>query len=487
MRLYNTLTRTIEEFEPIQPGKVSFYICGPTVYNHIHIGNARTFLSFDVIRRYLEWSGYDVTYVQNITDVDDKIINRANEEGRSAAEVATEYSGAFIEAMHALGIKDPTVRPRATEEIPAMIELISCLVDEGHAYEVEGDVYFSVRSFAPYGRLSGCDVDAGKTGTRVELDPRKRDPLDFALWKAAKPGEPSWPSPWSAGRPGWHIECSAMSAKYLGNPFDIHAGGNDLIFPHHENEIAQSEACTHTTFANYWLHGGMLTINQEKMSKSEGNFLLLKDVLTHVRPAALRLLMLQTHYRSPCDYSPDRLVEATTSLERIETALFNMRWAAQAAASECHPALINQTAATRQAFKTHMDEDFNPAGAIAAIFELVSAGNVAVAADTNCTAGAEAITAAADTIVELLAVLGVQVELPAGEGDELPIELVTLASKLASYEGDIPAQAADLLLEARAEARAAKDWARADAIRDGLAEQGYTIEDTPQGTRVVRK
>jgi cysteinyl-tRNA synthetase len=376
-----------------------------------------------------------------------------------------------------------------------MCALISELIATGHAYELDHSVYFSVRSQAPNGKLSGRDIEQLRSGARVEVDPRKHDPLDFALWKAAKPGEPSWPSPWSDGRPGWHIECSAMSAKYLGNPFDIHAGGNDLIFPHHENEIAQSEACTHTTCANYWLHGGMLTIDQAKMSKSEGNYLLLKDVLTHVRPAALRLLMLQTHYRSPCDYSPERLTEATTSLERIETALFNMRWAVETAESADKPVapddhsqpLLEQIAATRQSFTAHMDEDFNTAGAVAAVFELVSAANVAIADGISGSQLADAVSQVADTITELLAVLGVQVQLPAGNEDELPRELVSLANKLANYDGDLPAQAADVLLEARSQARANKDWGTADAIRDGLAELGYTIEDTAQGTRVVRK
>ncbi|MDR3307912.1 MAG: cysteine--tRNA ligase [Coriobacteriales bacterium] len=521
MRVYNTLARTKQEFVPLHEGKVSFYLCGPTVYNHIHIGNARTFLSFDMIRRYLEYRGYDVTYVQNITDVDDKIINRAAEEGRTAAEVAAEYTQAFIDAMHALGVRDPTVRPRATQEIDAMTSLISCLVETGHAYEVEGDVYFSVRSFKPYGRLSGRDIEQMQSGARVEVDPRKRDPLDFALWKAAKPGEPSWPSPWSDGRPGWHIECSAMSARYLGNPFDIHAGGDDLVFPHHENEIAQSEACSGVTFANYWLHGGMLTIDREKMSKSEGNFLLLKDVLTHVRPQALRLLMLQTHYRSPFDYSAERLQEAAAALDRIESALRNIAWSvaqpAPATAKE-HPAdkpessvasqLLTQTARTREQFAASMDDDFNTAGAVAALFDLVSAANVALANASVGSSGsgsagggasesasgstsdqpAAVLAQAAATIVELLGVLGVDLApTQGGDGSEVPAEAVELAARLAGYAGDNPAQAIDALLGIRNEARASKDWALADAVRDGLANVGYTIEDTAQGTRVVRK
>lgn len=503
MKVYNTLTRRKEDFTPREPGKVSFYLCGPTVYNHIHIGNARTFLSFDVIRRYLEYRGYEVTFVQNITDIDDKIINRANEEGRPASQVAAEYTQAFIEGMHALGVKDPTVRPRATEEIPTMLELIGCLIEGGHAYEVEGDVYFSVRSFPAYGRLSGRDIEQMRSGARVEVDPRKRDALDFALWKAAKPGEPYWESPWSLGRPGWHIECSAMSERYLGSPFDIHAGGDDLVFPHHENEIAQSEACHGRTFANYWLHGGMLTIDKEKMSKSEGNFLLLKDVLTHVRPQALRLLMLQTHYRSPFDYSAERLQEATASLERIESALRNLEWAIEGAGDVPQAPnelgdrsvswtadLLGRIAACREQLERSMDDDFNTAGAVAAIFELVTAGNSSVKDGVYGESHKRAVIEAHDTILELLAVLGVDLSAVAsgheGEG-ELPAGVVALAANLADYQGEDPALAVDLLLGMRMEARAQKNWALADAVRDGLAELGFVIEDTVQGTRIVRK
>jgi cysteinyl-tRNA synthetase len=501
MRLYNTRTRRKEEFVPREEGKVSFYICGPTVYNYIHVGNARTFLSFDVIRRYLEYKGFAVTFVQNITDVDDKIINRAREEGRTAGEVAAEYADAFIESMRALGVADPTIRPRATEEIPAMIELIACLVEGGHAYEVEGDVYFSVRSFPRYGLLSGRDIEQMRCGARVEVDPRKRDALDFALWKAAKPDEPAWDSPWGKGRPGWHIECSAMSARYLGCPFDIHAGGDDLIFPHHENEIAQSEACTHTTFANYWLHGGMLTVDREKMSKSEGNFLLLKDVLARVRPQALRLLMLQTHYRSPFDYSAERLQEATASLERVESALRNLIWAVESyAVVETAPNelgdrsvswtadLLSRAESARAWFTEFMDDDFNTAGAVAAIFDLVTAGNSSVKDGVFGEAHRRAVIEAHDTIAELLAVLGIELGADSSEGaPELPDEARGLAATLAGYEGDDPAEALDALLALRGKARADKDWAVADAVRDGLGDLGFVIEDTASGTRIVRK
>ncbi|MCL2818550.1 MAG: cysteine--tRNA ligase, partial [Actinomycetia bacterium] len=317
VKIYNTLSRRKEEFVPREEGKVSIYTCGPTVYNHIHIGNARTFISFDTIRRYLMWRGNEVTFVQNVTDVDDKIIARSLEEGRSTEEVAAEYTEAFIDGMHQAGVLDPTIRPRATETIDEMIDLVERLIASGHAYVVDGDVYFSVRSFPAYGKLSGRDIEEVRSGTRIEVDERKRDPLDFALWKAAKAGEPSWESPWGLGRPGWHIECSAMSEAELGLPFDIHGGGVDLVFPHHENEIAQSEAATGKPFANYWMHGGMLQINNEKMSKSLGNFTLLKDVLERYPVPVIRLFMLQTHYRSPLDFSDARLEEAATAFERI--------------------------------------------------------------------------------------------------------------------------------------------------------------------------
>jgi cysteinyl-tRNA synthetase len=402
--------------------------------------------------------------------------------------------------MHALGVADPTIRPRATEEIPAMVELISRLIESGHAYDVEGDVYFSVRSFPAYGRLSGRDIEQMRSGARVEIDPRKHDALDFALWKAAKPGEPSWESPWSRGRPGWHIECSAMSARYLGNPFDIHAGGDDLIFPHHENEIAQSEACAHTVFANYWLHGGMLTINREKMSKSEGNFLLLKDVLEHVRPQALRLLMLQTHYRSPFDYSAGRLQEATAALERVESALRNLAWAVEnyatveTAPNELGDKSVSWTAdllaraeATREQFARAMDDDFNTAGAVAAVFELVTAGNASVKDGIFGEAHRRAVIEARDTIIELLGVLGVELsDADEGGSQKLPAGAVALAAELAGYGGDDPAGAVDALLALRVQARADRDWACADAVRDGLGALGLVIEDTALGTRIVQ-
>ncbi len=489
MKIYNTFSRKKEEFVPINEGKVGMYVCGPTVYNHIHVGNARTFVSFDVIRRHLENSGYEVTFVSNLTDVDDKIINRANEEGRTAAEVAEEYSEAFIGAMDAIGVKRPTIRPRATAEIDAMIATIEKLIERGHAYAVDGDVYFSVRSDAHYGCLSGRSADEMMSGARIDVDPRKHDPLDFALWKGAKPGEPFWESPWGKGRPGWHIECSSMSAKYLGQPFDIHGGGVDLVFPHHENEIAQAEGAEGVKFCNYWMHGGMLLIDSEKMSKSTGNFLFLKDVLEYLDARVLRMLMLQTHYRSPLDYSKERLDEATTSFERIQTALRNIEWECEhTAAGEADAAAIAaldaQIEESRAKYVAAMDDDFNTAAALGEVFALVSAANAFVSGGI---AGDDAIACArraSDAIVDLMGRFGIDMN-AGGDEDELPEGILALAREAAGYEGDDRQAAAQALLDVRAEARKNKDWGVADKIRDGIAALGLTLEDTPSGARLV--
>ncbi len=490
IRLYDTMARAKRDFVPREPGKVAMYVCGPTVYNHIHIGNARTFLSFDVIRRYLEDQGYEVTFIQNITDVDDKIINQANAEGTTAADIASTYTEAFLDAMAGLGVQKPTKQPRATEEIGPMVSMVRRLIERGHAYEADGDVYFSVRSFPGYGKLSHRDIDELRSGARVEVDDRKRDPLDFALWKAAKPGEPKWDSPWGEGRPGWHLECSVMSETELGLPFDIHGGATDLIFPHHENELAQSEAATGGTFVNYWVHGGLLQINQEKMSKSLGNFLLLRDVLEAFPAPVVRLLMLQTHYRSPLDFSDERLVEAAASYERLSTAVKNADWLSCAgrgsgASPEARAELESAVATARARFAEEMDDDFNTAGALAAVFELARALNAfsALAAEPS-DEDARALVEARDAIVGLVGVLGLALE-PGEPQGQYPVEVVALAAELAGYAGTDPFAAADALLAARAEARASKDWARADAVRDGLAALGFTIEDTAQGARVA--
>ncbi len=493
LRVYNTLTRSKEEFVPREAGKVSMYVCGPTVYNHIHIGNARTFLSFDVIRRYLEFRGFEVTFVQNITDVDDKIIARANEEGRSASEVALEYTTAFQDAMRDLGVRPPTVAPKATETIPEMIGMVERLIESGHAYEVDGDVYFAVRSFPGYGRLSGRDIEEMNAGSRVDVDERKRDPLDFALWKSAKPGEPHWTSPWGEGRPGWHLECSVMSEKELGTSFDIHGGASDLIFPHHENEIAQSEAATGSQFTRYWLHGGLLQVNAEKMSKSLGNFMLLKEVLQDYPSSVVRLMMLQTHYRSPLDFSTERLDEARVAYDRLMTPIRDITdlstgdktWEPMKATSSDRTALVDAVEAANDSFVTEMDDDFNTAGALGAVFELVRTTNRFLN-DFGTGVNGENVPVlhqARDSVTELLAVLGIEVV--SRTTDEYPTDVVPLARRLAAYEGDSPMEAVNALLAARSAARTERNWAAADAVRDGLASLGFTVEDTPQGARVL--
>lgn len=497
IRVYNTLARSKEDFEPRAPGLVSMYVCGPTVYNHIHIGNARTFLSFDVIRRYLEFRGFDVTFVQNITDVDDKIINRANEEGRTPAEVAEEYTDAFLSAMDALGIKRPTVQPKATETIPEMIAMVQRLIDRGYAYEVEGDVYFSVRKFEGYGKLSGRDIDEMNSGARVDVDERKVDPLDFALWKAAKPGEPHWSSPWGEGRPGWHLECSVMSEKELGVTFDMHGGASDLIFPHHENEIAQSEAATGEPFARYWLHGGLLQVNAEKMSKSLGNFMLLREVLADYEAPVVRLMMLQTHYRSPLEFSTDRLDEARSAYDRLVTPLRDLEMA-----KRTHKNILTLTDAedrelttrmeagihdARRRFTEAMDDDFNTAGALAAVFGLVRELNgfiwegPGVGPDDTY---APLLDRAAVSIRELAGVLGIELILERKGVAEYPKEVLALAADYAGYGGHEGAEAVDALRKARDVARSERNWSVADAIRDRLNEIGFLVEDKPDGTHI---
>lgn len=492
MRVYNTLKRAKEEFTPRDDGRVSMYVCGPTVYNHIHIGNARTFVSFDVIRRYLEWRGFDVTFVRNITDVDDKIINRAAEEDSTAEEVAATYTRAFHDAMREMGVAPPTYEPYATKTIGDMIAMIERLIEKEHAYESGGDVYFSVRSFPGYGKLSGRDVDDMRSGARIEVGELKRDPLDFALWKSAKPGEPFWPSPWGDGRPGWHLECSVMSTGHLGESFDIHGGGVDLVFPHHENEIAQAEADTGTPFARYWLHGGMLQINSEKMSKSLGNFMLLRDVIGSYPAPVIRLFMLQTHYRSPLDYSEERLEAARRSYERIATAVRNATAAKGVRAEdvsasdekELAESLATAPGEARTAFVEAMDDDFNTAGALAVIFEQVRAINSFVDQVGVGEGGrySDLLNAAVGMLVELLGVLGIT--LAEVEGG-YPSEVLSLAEQIAGYSGSDAHDAVDALLATREVARTERNWGLADAVRDGLAGLGFTVEDTAQGARVT--
>ena len=487
MKIYSSQTHAKQEFTPVEPGKVRMYVCGPTVYDNIHIGNARTFISFDVIRRWLIASGYEVTFAQNLTDVDDKIINRANEQGRTAEDVAQEFSDKFIAVMERANVLAPDIRPRATKEIGPMIGMIKSLIEQGHAYAADnGDVYFAVRSDPTYGEVSGRKIDDLMVGARIEENEDKRDPLDFALWKAAKPGEPSWPSPWGEGRPGWHTECAAMVHRYLGVPIDIHGGGSDLAFPHHENECAQASCAWHEGFANIWMHTGMLLVNGEKMSKSLGNFFTLEEVLDKHSAAALRLLMLQTHYRSPLDFSWERLEGAENSLARIAGTVENLRWAAvhasgdpDAAAAESLGAALEECGRT---FTACMDDDFNTAGALAAVFDEVTRANQYLE-DTQARGAVDedAAREAAAVIAGALATLGIKLPEPK---EELPLGLLGVAAGLVAYTGDDVDEAAVKILAARADARAAKNWDLADAIRDQLKDLGLVIEDTAAGSRL---
>ncbi len=498
IRVYNTMTRTKEAFVPRDPDKVAMYVCGPTVYNHIHIGNARTFLTFDIIRRYLAWRGFDVTFVQNVTDVDDKIIKRAAEEGVPATEVAETYTAAFRSAMESLGIDKPSRQPLATQTIPQMIGMVERLITTGHAYVVDGDVYFSVRSFPGYGKLSGRDIDDLESGARVEVDERKQDPLDFALWKSAKPGEPHWPSPWGEGRPGWHLECSVMSEEELGLPFDIHGGASDLIFPHHENELAQSEAATGKLFVKYWLHGGLLQVNAEKMSKSLGNFMLLKDVLEVYPAPVVRLFMMQTHYRSPLEFSTDRLDEARTAYERIAGPLRDLEGAKR---SRAHERVSDATAQgvwvarltkaiddAQARFIEEMDDDFNTAGALAAVFGLVREMNTFIWEGPGIGAHSEnlpLLERAAAAIKEPLDVLGISIEARSVRVSAYPPEVMQLAADYAGYTGTDGAEAVDALRKARDVARSERNWEVADSMRDRLQELGFIVEDKPDGTHIT--
>ena len=485
MKIYNSSTHKKEEFRPVEEGKVRMYVCGPTVYDNIHIGNARTFISFDVIRRWLIASGYEVTFAQNLTDVDDKIINRANEQGRTAEEVAEEFSKKFIDVMRRANVMDPDVRPRATKEIGPMIGMIKTLIEGGHAYAADnGDVYFSVRSDPSYGEVSGRKIDDLMVGARIEENEDKNDPLDFALWKAAKPGEPMWNSPWGKGRPGWHTECAAMVHRYLGCPIDIHGGGSDLAFPHHENECAQATCAWHEGFANTWMHTGMLLVDGEKMSKSLGNFFTLEEVLEKHSAAALRLLMLQTHYRSPLDFSWERLEGAENSLARIAGTVRNLKWAADHAEGQPDAGLAaGLTSAMERAaaeYEACMNDDFNTAGAVAAYFQLVTEANTYLDRAAGAVDPEVARTCGA-VIAGALAQLGV--ELPVIE-EPLPVGLLGVAAGLCAYTGDDVDEAAEKILAARAEARAAKNWEVADAIRDQLKDMGLMIEDTSAGSRI---
>ncbi len=469
MKLYNDLTRRKEDFTPLVPGEVSFYVCGPTVYDFFHIGNARPFIVFDVMRRYMEFTGLKVNFVQNFTDIDDKMINRARELGISVPELAERFIEAYYEDADALGIRRATVNPKATEHIPEIIALVEKLIEKGHAYAVDGDVYFEVSTFPEYGKLSKQTLEELQSGARIDVDERKRHPLDFALWKAQKPGEPSWESPWGPGRPGWHIECSAMAIKYLGETADIHAGGSDLVFPHHENEIAQAEAATGKPFIRTWVHNGYLLMDNEKMSKSLGNFLTAREMRKSFSPLAIRLFMISAHYRSPINFSDDSLKQATAAVERLRNCWVALQEAkAVPSASPEGPAgmLTKEIGRLKGRFRDEMEDDLNTAGALGVLFEAVKAINSALREtpppDGQSLKEAEAFLIDAD---DVLGVVGIGKEKDSGPSDE-------------EVEGKI--------LE-RTAAKMAKDFKQADAIRAELLERGVVLEDTAQGTRWKRQ
>ena len=474
LKVYNTMTRKKEEFVPMEPGKASIYVCGVTPYNHPHIGNARPFVTWDVIHRFLEHEGYDVTHVQNFTDVDDKIIHTALEEGVQWSDVCGRYIEAYFAVMDQLNVRRVHVYPRVSEHIPAIISTVRSLIERGYAYAVEGDVYYSVEKFTHYGCLSGRDLEDMMAGARVEVDDRKKNPMDFALWKAAKPGEPAWDSPWGKGRPGWHIECSTMSMQYLGESFDFHGGGSDLIFPHHENEIAQSEGATGThPFVRYWLHNGFITVNEEKMSKSLGNFFTVKDILQHFDPETLRFFILSTHYRSPLDFNDGRLREAEAGLQRLRTAKENLAEVHRligGGPTEESLALRGRVQELREAFLEAMRDDFNTALAISHMFALAKEINVYKAAVNagGLSPDGKLVDAMEKAFAEFCSVLGILEGAP---------------SAAATESNGLEDTLMQLLLDLRQEARAAKNYAQADAIRDRLAAAGIVLEDTPQGAR----
>lgn len=466
MKIYNTLTRQKEEFVPVHPGKVGMYVCGPTVYNYIHIGNARPMIIFDTVRRYFEYKGYEVNYVSNFTDVDDKIIKKANEEGVTATEIAERYIKECKQDMEALNIKPATHQPRATEEIGGMIKMIETLIEKGHAYEVDGTVYFKTRSFKDYGKLSKKNIDdleAGHREIKVTGEEGKKDPLDFVLWKPKKEGEIAWDSPWGEGRPGWHIECSEMSKKYIGDTIDIHAGGEDLIFPHHENEIAQSEACNDEKFANYWMHNGFLNINNKKMSKSAGNFFTVREIGEKYPLQVIRFFMLSAHYRTPLNFSDTLVESAKTGLDRILTAIDLCR---EMAAKEETGALTDaekehfaNVEALVKKFEDAMEDDFNTADAVSAIFEIVRESN-----STVKDFSADYAKKVLKVLEDLCGVLGIET----------------------TKEEEILDEEIEKLIEERQAARKNKDFARADEIRDQLLEQGIVLKDTREGVKWSR-
>ena len=462
MKIYNTLTRKKEEFIPLVPGEVKMYSCGPTVYNFFHLGNARPFIIFDTMRHYLEYKGFNVKFVQNFTDIDDKMINNANAQGITVKDLADKFIGEYFTDAKGLMIKEATCHPKATENIDAIIDVVKKLVDKGHAYEVNGDVYFDVSSFPEYGKLSKMPLDDLNAGARVDVTDIKKNPADFALWKAQKPGEPAWESPWGMGRPGWHIECSAMVNKYLGETIDIHSGGQDLIFPHHENEIAQSEAANGKPFAKYWMHNGYITIDNEKMAKSKGNFFTVREIAEEFDYEVIRFFMMSAHYRNAINYSKDLLEQSKSALERLYNCLYNLRFIANSAKKKALTDTDNKILSDLDGFKTQftdaMDDDLNTADAISALFDLVKYANTNISADSPL----EIITKAESTLTELGSVLGL----------------------LSKPEEDLLSDEAKDLIEKRNAARSDKNWSLADEIRDELKKLGVELSDTRQGTKV---
>ena len=466
MYVYNSLTRKKEEFKPLHEGKAGIYACGPTVYDYFHIGNARPFITFDILRRQLEREGYEVTFVQNFTDIDDKMIRRANEEGITVKELADRFIAEYYTDAKALGIRPATIHPKATEHIPEIISLIERLIENGHAYAVpSGDVYYRVSAFPGYGKLSGQRSEERETGAseRLNVETDKESPEDFALWKAQKPGEPAWDSPWGAGRPGWHIECSAMSMKYLGETFDIHCGGKDLLFPHHENEIAQSEGATGKPYVRYWMHNGFINIDNQKMSKSLNNFFTVRDISSQYDLEAVRLFMLSSHYRSPINFSRELIEAANASLKRLYTARDHLRFCLENGSdrpmNQEELSFTDRLKGYEKRFDNAMDDDLNTADALGAIFELVRDANITVSESASRLAAKSAL----ESLNAVCGVLGLLTK----ENDEFPDEV------------------RDMIRE-REEARRNKDWKKSDELRDALRDAGYIVEDTKQGQKVRR-
>lgn len=478
LKVYNTLTKQKEQFIPLVPGKVKMYVCGVTPYNHPHIGNARPYITWDVIKRYLKSLGFTVTHVQNFTDVDDKIINTGNAEGTNWEVISNRYIAAFYEVMDQLNILRADIYPRVSEHMQELIEMVEKLVEQKKAYELNGDVYFRVNSFAEYGKLSGRSLEDMQAGTRIDVNESKEHPMDFALWKSAKPNEPSWDSPWGKGRPGWHIECSAMSLKYLGESFDFHGGGSDLIFPHHENEVAQSESYSgKAPFVRYWLHNGFITVNAEKMSKSLGNFFLVKDILAHYSPDVLRYFIISTHYRSPIDFSDARLEEARRGLERLRNAvekLLHLEKIEDGNSSEFSKALSTAAEQADNEFYQAMDDDFNTALAVSVLFGLAKEINVFYnLVMSGQAANAYAVVQQAKGVFYKIAdILGM---------------VVTERTGNTSNNDSLLGEVIDIIIEIRQDARKRKDWAATDQIRDSLGSIGIILEDSPQGVRWRRK